>query len=185
MSDVTQILAQIEECQLGATERLFPLVYDEMRKMAARQMAVESSEHTLEATALVHEVYLRLVGSQAEQTWNSRGHFFAAASEAMRRILVEHARRKATHKRGGGYQRLAVDLDTLQHSEADEILAVHAALSALEKRNPTAARLVKYRYFAGFANREAADLLGISPRKATQIWDYARTWLLSEIEKDD
>lgn len=185
MSDVTQILSQIDQGDPNAADQLLLLVYDEMRRLAARRMAAESSDHTLDATDLVHEAYIRLVGGNVPQRWSNRGHFFAAAAEAMRRILVEHARRKASQKRGGDRNRQQVELDDVHRGESAEVLLIHSALDGLDETNPLAAQLVKYRYFAGFTNQEAAEMLGVSPRKASQIWTYARTWLLTEIESSD
>ena len=183
MSDVTQILSALEQGDPSAAEQLLPLVYEELRKLAAQKMAQENPGQTLQATALVHEAYMRLVDVDQAQHWNSRGHFFAAASEAMRRILVEHARRKTRQKRGGDLNRREFT-DIPNPRKSEEVLAVHAALEGLEVENPTAARLVKLRYFAGFTNQEAAEILRVSPRKADQIWTYARTWLLGEIEDE-
>ena len=188
MPDVTQILNAIEDGDPSAAEELLPLIYDELRKLAAVRMAQESPDHTLQATALVHEAYLRLVGSDESgnaQHWNSRGHFFGAAAEAMRRILVEHARSINRLKRGGRYERQELELaEVLLPEKRRELIAVDAALEKLESRNPIAAMLVKLRYFAGFTNAEAAELASISPRKANDIWTYARTFLQAEIEDE-
>jgi RNA polymerase sigma factor (TIGR02999 family) len=177
--DVTQILSAIEDGDSRAAEQLLPLIYEELRKLAAAKMAREDPGQTLQATALVHEAYLRLVEKGTTQHWNSRGHFFAAAAEAMRRILVENARRRKRQKRGGGLQK--VDIDEAQiaaPAKSSEIVAVDQALEALEARNAVAAQIVKLRYFVGMTNHDAAEALKISPRKANQIWVYARTWLL-------
>jgi RNA polymerase sigma factor (TIGR02999 family) len=186
MSDVTRILQHIEQGNLQASEQLLPLVYDELRKLAAQRMAQEQPGQMLQATALVHEAYLRLVDTDTGQHWNSRGHFFAAAAEAMRRILVEQAREKARLKRGGDRDR--VELTELYHpshfGRTDEVLAVHEALDKLKETNPQAAELVQLRYFAGLTNKETASLLGISARKANQIWAYARAWLLAELKDE-
>ena len=189
MSDVTRILSQIEAGDPQAAEMLLPLVYDELRKLAAVKLAQEKPGHTLEATALVHEAYLRLVGgqepgvrSQECENWDSRGHFFAAAAEAMRRILVESARRKQRLKHGGELARqILFDQAIASPVPAEELLAVDEALHKLESANPQAAELVKLRYSAGFTIPQAADQLSISARKANQIWTYARAWLATEI----
>ena len=185
MSDVTRILSQIEAGDPSAAEQLLPLVYDELRKLATARMAHEQPGQTLQATALVHEAYVRLVGGQPDQAWENRGHFFAAAAEAMRRILVEQARRKGRLKRGADLiQQDLDDLDIAESAEPDEILAIDAALTRLTSTSAQAAQLVHLRYFAGLTIREAADVLGVSPRKADQIWAYARAWLLAEMGKD-
>jgi RNA polymerase sigma factor (TIGR02999 family) len=182
VSDVTHILEAIERGDPKAADELLPLVYEELRKLAAQKMAHEAAGHTLQPTALVHEAWLRLVGSGHEK-WNGRGHFFSAAAEAMRRILIEAARRRHSQRRGGGLER--VDLDDSQlilERPADEILAVDEALDKLAKEDPLAAELVKLRYFIGMALPEAAQALRISPRTADRLWAYARTWLRVEIE---
>ena len=181
MSDVTQILERVEKGDGKAAEELLPLVYEELRKLAAAKLAQEKPGQTLQATALVHEVYLRLVGGQ-ETEWDSRGHFFAAAAEAMRRILVESARRKQRLKHGGESGRK----DFVEHAisspvPSEELLAVDEALEKLQVTSPQAAELVKLRYFAGFTIPQVAENMGISPRKADQIWAYARAWLALEI----
>jgi RNA polymerase sigma factor (TIGR02999 family) len=182
MSDVTRILWAIEEGDPHAAEQLLPLVYDELRKLAAQKLAQEKPGQTLQATALVHEVYIRLVDVHRVRNWDSRGHFFTAAAEAMRCILVENARRKRRLKRGGAFRRQDLPLDAIVvPAPADELLAVHQALDQLESANRQAADLVKMRYFAGFTIPEAAERLGISPRKANQVWTYARAWLLAHI----
>jgi RNA polymerase sigma factor (TIGR02999 family) len=182
MSDVTHILARIQTGDPQAADQLLPLVYDELRKLAAARLAHEKPGQTLSATALVHEAYLRLVGSQQ---WDSRGHFFAAAAEAMRRTLVESARRKSRLKRGAGQVTHQLDeLEIAAPGKPDEVLAIDEALSKLQSQNAVAAQLVKLRYFAGFTLREAAEVLEVSPRKADQIWAYARAWLLAEIGQD-
>ena len=183
MSDVTRILQQIESGNAQASERLLPLVYDELRKLAAARMAQESPDHTLQATALVHEAYVRLVDGEAAQRWNSRGHFFGAAAEAMRRILVDSARRKQAFKHGGDQQRLDLALSELVAGELNSnLLALHEALDRLAEEDPQACELVKLRYFAGFTVKEAAEILGVSPRKADFLWSYARAWIRREID---
>lgn len=185
MSEVTRILSEIESGDPAAADQLLPLVYTELRELAARRLASEKPGQTLQATALVHEAYLRLVGSKSHAQWDSRGHFFAAASEAMRRILVESARRKGRLKRRGGLALKDVaDLDIAEPEVGDEVLAVDEALHRLQSHNAMAAQLVKLRYFAGLTGREAAEVLEISPRKADQIWAYARAWLMAEICDD-
>ncbi len=184
MSEFTRILSAVEQGDPHAAEQLLPLVYDELRKLAAARMAAESSDHTLQPTALVHEAYLRLVGS-ADTQWNGRGHFFAAAAEAMRRILVEAARRKKRERHGGDLKRLALaDLDVPAETPDEDVLALSEAIDRLAIANPRAAELVKLRYFAGLTGREAASVLNISPRKADQVWAYARTWLLDCLNGD-
>ncbi len=162
-----------------------PLVYTELRQLAAQKMAQEKPGQTLEATALVHEAYLRLVGAPSSQHWNSRGHFFAAAAEAMRRILVEQARRKGRLKHGGGRVRQADVGELAAPQRPERLLALDEALEKLQAANPEAASLVKLRYFAGCSNAEAAGLLGVSPRKANQVWAYARAWLREELGDDE
>ena len=181
MSDVTQILSKIERGEASAAEQLLPLVYDELRKLAAAKLALEKPGQTLQATALVHDAYLRLVDVEKVQHWNSRGHFFAAAAEAMRRILVESARRKQGPTRGGGRERVELDevQDDLGETKAKEVLAVHDALDALEEDHPSAARLVKLRYFAGMTQQEAADHLGVSRTTADRYWVYAKATMFS------
>ena len=186
MSEVTRILSAIEQGDPSAAEQLLPLVYDELRRLAAQKLAQEKPGQTLEATALVHEAYLRLVDTDKAQHWNSRGHFFAAAAEAMRRILVENARRKRRRKHGGGQAR--VDLDQLEVAapeKGDDLLALDEALSQLSVTDPQAAELVKLRYFAGLTIRQAAEVLGVAPRTADFLWAYARSWLLQKIEGDN
>jgi RNA polymerase sigma factor (TIGR02999 family) len=182
MSHVTRILSQIESGDPSAAEQLLPLVYEELRKLAAAKLAQEKPGQTLHATALVHEAYLRLVDVEKAQQWDSRGHFFAAAAEAMRRILVDNAYRKKSLKRGGNRQRLDLDdIDPAIQPEDDDLLALDQALSRLAEVEPRTADLVKLRYFAGFTNKQAAELLGISPRKADSVWAYARVWLHDRI----
>ena len=182
MSDVTAILSQIEQGNPHAAEKLLPLVYDELRKLAAARLASEAPGQTLQATALVHEAWLRLVGGHAAQRWDGRGHFFAAAAEAMRRVLVDQARRKGRLKHGAELARRELDENALQApAPPDEILAVDEVLDKLAAANSQAAQLVKLRYFAGLTIPEAAEALGVSSRKANQIWAYARAWLMAEL----
>jgi RNA polymerase sigma factor (TIGR02999 family) len=186
MSDVTRILGAIEEGDPQASEQLLPLVYNELRKLAAQRMAEERPGQTLQPTALVHEAYLRLVDTERAQHWNSRGHFFAAAAEAMRRILIDNARRTQSKKRGGGRVRLDLDESEAVASERlDELLDIDTAVAGLAKTDPQAAELVKLRYFAGLSIPEAAATLGISPRSADFLWAYARAWLLRCLGGDD
>jgi RNA polymerase sigma factor (TIGR02999 family) len=184
MSEVTQILSAIEQGDPHAAAQLLPLVYDELRQLAAAKLAQEKSGQTLQPTALVHEAYLRLVGQPEEQQWNGRGHFFAACAEAMRRILVESARRKQRLKHGGGRVRQQ-DVEDLASPERPEwLLALDEALDRLARSSSQAAELVKLRYFAGCSNAEAAALLSISPRKANQVWAYAKAWLRNELGEE-
>jgi RNA polymerase sigma factor (TIGR02999 family) len=183
MSDVTRILSQSEAGDPKAAAQLLPLVYDELRKLAAARMAGEAPDHTLQATALVHEAYLRLVDGEHQKHWDSRAHFFAAAAEAMRRILVDSARRRGSVKRGGGRLRESLHEAVLAAPDAPaDLLALDEALSRLETTDPRAAELVKLRYFAGLTIPEAADALGVSPRTADDIWAYARAWLFRELQ---
>ena len=184
MSDVTQILSQIDSGAPGAAEQLLPLVYDELRRLAAAKLTHERPGQTLQATALVHEAYLRLVGDgRRERSWDGRGHFFAAAAEAMRRILVEKARQKLGPQRGGGRARLNLDevLDVAD-PRADEILHVHSALEALAGESPVKAELVKLRYFCGLSHREAAASLGLSRATADRYWAYAKAFLFTALQ---
>jgi RNA polymerase sigma factor (TIGR02999 family) len=185
MSEVTRILSAIEHGEQHAAEQLLPLVYDELRKLAAHKLAQEKPGQTLQATALVHEAYLRLVDVDQVQHWNSRRHFFAAAAEAMRRILVERARARGSRKRGGGCERL--DLDELAVASTDrpeDLLALDEALTRLAQVEPQAAELVHLRYFAGQTMSAAAELLGLSLRSTHRLWGYAKAWLLQELERD-
>jgi len=178
MNDVTQILGQIEDGDGQAAEKLLPLVYDELRKLAAQKMGQEKPGQTLQATALVHEAYVRLVDVEEAQHWNSRGHFFAAAAEAMRRILVERARQKQRHKRGGGRQQQGLpEADLLPDGPINDILDVDAALDDLAAQDPQAAELVKLRFFVGLTNEEAAAAIGVSTRSVERLWVYAKAWL--------
>jgi RNA polymerase sigma factor (TIGR02999 family) len=185
MNEVTQILSDIEAGDSHAAEQLLPLVYDELRRLAALRLAQEKPGQTLDATALVHEAYLRLVDVEKAQQWNSRGHFFAAAAEAMRRILVESARRKQRLKHGGGRLHQREEKDIPCPEPLERLLALDEAVDKLATTSPQAAELVKLRYFAGFSNAEAASVLGISPRKAIQVWAYARAWLREELQDDE
>jgi len=183
VSDVTHILERVEQGDSKAAEQLLPLVYEELRKLATHKMTNEAPGHTLQPTALVHEAWLRLTGSTGQE-WNGRGHFFAAAAEAMRRILVENARRKRRVKHGGELQR--VDMTTLDvaiFSDDGHLLAVDEALEKLAARDPLGAQLIKLRFFAGLPNVEAARLLGIPERTAKRTWAYARAWLYEELKK--
>jgi RNA polymerase sigma factor (TIGR02999 family) len=182
MSDVTRILSAIEQGDPRAAERLLPLVYDELRKLAAQKLAQEKPGQTLQATALVHEAYLRLVDADKEVRWDSRGHFFAAAAEAMRRILIDSARHKQSQKCAGDRERIDLDqIDVPAPREAERILVLDEALTKLAQTDAQAAELVKLRYFVGFTVPEAAAALGISPRSADFLWAYARTWLQKEL----
>jgi RNA polymerase sigma factor (TIGR02999 family) len=186
MTDVTSILSAIEQGDPQAAEQLLPLVYDELRKLAAAKLAQEEPGQTLQATALVHEAYLRLVGVERDPHWNGRGHFFSAAAEAMRRILVDNGRRKQSKKRGGN--RVGLDLDQLAAASSerlDDVLDIDAALVGLESADPQAAELVKLRYFAGLSIPQAAAALGVSPRSADLLWAYARVWLLRSLVGGD
>src|SRR5262245_56007222 len=185
MPDVTRLLDAAAAGEPHAVAELLPLVYDELRKLAAIRMATEAPGHTLQPTALVHEAYLRLVGGEQPQDWHGRSHFFAAAAEAMRRILVEAARRKGRDRHGGGRQRLPLtDLDVAAESPDEDMLALSEALDSLAAVNPRAAELVKLRYFAGLTGREASAVLNISPRKGDQVWAYARAWLLEWLKAE-
>jgi RNA polymerase sigma factor (TIGR02999 family) len=183
MADVTRLLDAAAAGDPKAAAELLPLVYDELRKLAAARMASEAPDHTLQPTALVHEAYLRLVGRADPPGWDGRGHFFAAAAEAMRRILVENARRKNTLKHGGNRARAAFDLAQFADpGRPDEVLAVDEALVALAAVDPPAAELVRLRYFVGLSLPEAAKLLNLSTRSAERLWTYARAWLRRAIE---
>jgi RNA polymerase sigma factor (TIGR02999 family) len=185
MSDVTPILSAIEAGDPHAAERLLPLVYDELRRLAAAKLAQEKPGQTLQATALVHEAYVRLVDTAKAQQWNSRGHFFAAAAEAMRRILVENARRKQADKRGGRARRIPLDAANVgYHSAAEQILDIDEALSVLAAEDPQAARLIQLRYFAGLSIEEAADAAGISRSTAYEHWSYAKVRLKTLLDSD-
>ncbi|WP_165251529.1 sigma-70 family RNA polymerase sigma factor [Paludisphaera soli] len=181
MNDVTRILSAIEPNDPQAADRLLPLVYGELRRLAARRLACEKPGQTIQATALVHEAYVRLVGSE-DPGWDGRGHFFAAAAEAMRRILVENARRKRAEKHGGLLERRGLDeVDIAAPAPSEELLALDEALARLEAEDPPKARLVKLRYFAGFSEEDAANALGISRATVQRHWRYAKAWLHGEL----
>jgi len=183
MSDVTRILSAIEQGDPHAAEQLLPLVYEELRKLAGERMAHEQPGQTLQATALVHEAYVRLVDVEKARQWRSRGHFLAAAAEAMRHILVDRARRKRSLKRGGDRGRVEfADANLAAAQDSEEVLAVSEALAGLAAADAQAAELVKLRYFAGVSIAEAAEVLNISPRSADRLWVYARAWLRRAIE---
>jgi RNA polymerase sigma factor (TIGR02999 family) len=183
MPDVTRILSAIEQGDPAAASQLLPLIYDELRKLAARSLALEKSGQTLQATALVHEAYARLVGGGAARGWSGRGHFFGAAATAMRRILIERARKKRRRVHGGEFQRRELHPDLVASPEPDEeLLALDAALVKLAERDPVKSRLVELRFFAGLTGDEAAEILGISANTADRYWVYARAWLRREME---
>jgi len=186
MSDVTQILSAIEHGDPHAAEQLLPLVYDELRRLAAQKLVQEKPGQTLQATALVHEAYLRLVDVDKAQHWDSGRHFFAAAAEAMRRILIESTRRKRSVKRGGLHERISLaDVEATAESRSTDLLALDEALSKLSIEDPVKAQLVKLRYFAGLSVQEAAGVLGISRATADRYWSYVRTWLFCELGGKD
>lgn len=187
MSDVTQLLAAAQSGDPQAAADLLPLVYDELRRLAAARMAEEKGGQTLQATALVHEAYLRLTGRDTPRGWDGRGHFFAAAAEAMRRILVDRARERQSQKRGGDRRRVDIAdaeslVDAPEAAAADDLLALDDALKQFEAEDPARARLVKLRYFAGLSIRDAAAALGISPATAKRQWVYSRAWLYGRLE---
>ncbi len=187
MSDVTRILNAIEHGDEKASEKLLPLVYEELRLLAAQKMSQERPGQTLQATALVHEAYIRLVGEQV-QNWRSSGHFFASAAEAMRRILVDNARRKKSLKHGGAHRRIELDgvlLADNRHLPIDDMIALDEALGKLSQKDNVKADLVKLRYFAGLTTEQSAKVLGISRATADRYWDYARSWLRVEITTRD
>jgi RNA polymerase sigma factor (TIGR02999 family) len=186
MNEVTRILSAVAQGDAQAAEQLLPLVYDELRKLAAQKLAQEKPGQTLQPTALVHEAYLRLVDREESQHWDGRGHFFAAAAEAMRRILVENARRKRRQKRGGGRLRLDLDDALVAIPEpAEDLIALDDALERLRRLDPRKAELVKLRYFAGLTMPDAAEALGISLSSAEKYWTYSRTWLYRQITLGD
>jgi RNA polymerase sigma factor (TIGR02999 family) len=183
MTEVTQLLSAIDQGDPHAAAQLLPLVYDELRRLAGARLAAEPSGNTLQPTALVHEAYLRLVGSPGGDHWDHRGHFFAAAAEAMRRVLIDRARQKATTRRGGAMQRQALDPDTTPTPAVrEDLLALDEALNRLEAQDPLKAKLVNLRYFAGLSLAEAAAALGMSERTAGRHWAYARAWLRRAVE---
>jgi RNA polymerase sigma factor (TIGR02999 family) len=187
MSDITRILNAIEQGDAKAVDKLLPLVYEELRRLAAQKMSHEPPGQTLQATALVHEAYIRLVGSEI-QNWNSRGHFYAAAAEAMRRILIDSARRKKSLKRGGDYQRVEFNAAIIKDGKSyqmDDLIALDEALRKLANKDKLKADLIKLRFFAGMTSEQAARILDISPATAERYWDYARSWLRVEITKKD
>ena len=184
MSDVTKILSKIESGDQRASEELLPLVYEELRKLAAAKMAQEKPGQTLQATALVHDAYLRLLDDETKH-WDSRRHFFSAAAESMRRILVEAARRKKSLKHGGNRDREPLsNIEILASETPADVCEIDAALSGLEKVDSDAAQLVKLRFFAGLTSKQAADAIGISPRTADRLWAYARCWLMKELQSE-
>ncbi len=185
MSDVTKLLLAIDDGDAKAADRLLPLVYHELRRLAAAKLSKENPGHSVQPTVLVHEAYLRLVDVQNPQQWNGRGHFFSAAAEAMRRILVERARRKQSRKYGGVIEHTAVnDLPDRGADRTLDLIALDQALTEFESQWPEKAALVKLRYFAGFTTAEAADALGLSVRTAERTWTFAKSWLLQAIEGD-
>ena len=183
MTKVTELLSEIDAGDPGAAERLLPLVYDELRRLAAAKLTHEQPGQTLQATALVHEAYLRLVKDDATGNWNGRGHFFAAAAEAMRRILIENARRRDRKKHGGEFQQADLLLaGVAAPDDPNDLLGLNEALERLTQHDPQSGELVKLRYFAGLTIPQAAEILGVSPRKADFLWSFARAWLRREIE---
>jgi RNA polymerase sigma factor (TIGR02999 family) len=187
MSDVTHILSMIESGDQQASEELLPLVYSELRKLASARMVQERPDHTLQGTALVHEAYVRLVDVDQAQHWDSRGHFFSAAAEAMRRILVESARRKGRLKHGGEHQREPLDeaAEIALPLPSDKLIALHEALESMEAEDPQTAQLVKLRFFAGFSMSQVAEVLGRPLRSVELEWTYARSWLFRELSTGD
>jgi RNA polymerase sigma factor (TIGR02999 family) len=185
MNEVTEILSQIEHGDPAAAEKLLPLVYQELRNLASAKLAREKPGQTLQATALVHDAYLRLIGDDNGKLWNSRGHFFAAAAEAMRRILIEQARRKKSRKAGGEFDRITLSENAIADSgPSEDILVLDEALTKLETQNPRKAALVKLRYFGGLTIEQAAEALEIAPSTAIADWSYAKGWLKLEISKN-
>jgi RNA polymerase sigma factor (TIGR02999 family) len=184
MTELTGILRQIKEGDPHPAEQLLPLVYDELRQLAARRLAHEKPGQTLQPAALVHEAYLRLVGADPKQPWDSRGHFFAAAAEAMRRILVEQARRKGRIRHGGGRRCVDLpDVEIVASAEDEQVLLLNEALTRLAATRPQAAKLVQLRFFAGLTIEEAATMLGLSPRTAGRLWVFARAWLRRDMDR--
>jgi RNA polymerase sigma factor (TIGR02999 family) len=185
MNEITRILSAAEQGDPHAAEQLLPLVYDELRKLAAQKLALEKPGQTLQATALVHDAYVRLVGTENVQKWSSRNHFFAAAAEAMRRILVENYRRKKTAKYGGDRDQIPLEeIDIAVATPSTDLLALDEALTRLAAERPAVAELVKLRFFAGLTMDEAAQMLGISPATAYRQWDYARAWLFNLLSEE-
>jgi RNA polymerase sigma factor (TIGR02999 family) len=185
MTVATLVLDRLKRGDPRAAEELLPLVYDELRKLAAAKMAQEKPGQTLQATELVHEAWLRVVGSEEHKAWNSRGHFFGAAAEAMRRILVERARKKGRIRHGGELQRVDLEHVTLATEDADEtVLAIHEALDKLARESPQKAEIVKLRYFTGLEHEEIAQALGMSEPTVRRHWAYARSWLYAELKKN-
>ena len=183
---VTSILNEIREEEPDKAEALIPLVYEELRKLAAARMAHERPGQTLQATALVHEAYLRLVGAEHQQHWKSRGHFFGAAAEAMRRILIERARKRQAVKHGGQMRRVDLDkIDVAMKADDEQLLRIDEALQRLAQRDPQSVNLIKLRFFAGMSNAEAAQALGMAERTANRLWAYARAWLFQELSDED
>ena len=184
MSDITQLLNAVDAGDPKAADQLLPLVYEELRKLAGAKMAQEQPGQTLQATALVHEAWLRLTGAEEQKTWNSRGHFFGAAAEAMRRILVDRARQKARVRHGGALERVDLEHVTLATEDSDgTVLAIHEALEKLALESPQKAEIVKLRYFAGMEHAEIAQALGVSEPTVRRHWAYARSWLYAELKK--
>jgi RNA polymerase sigma factor (TIGR02999 family) len=184
MSEVTRILSAIDQGDPHAANQLLPLVYEELRRLAAQRLAGEAPGQTLQPTALVHEAYLKLVGPNAERTWNDRAHFLAAAAEAMRCILVDNARQKKRFKRGGGWQRVPLaDAEAVADAPADDLLALDAALAQLAATDAKKAELVKLRFFAGLSLEEAAAVLGLSRATASRYWTFARAWLINALDE--
>jgi RNA polymerase sigma factor (TIGR02999 family) len=182
MPDVTQILMRLDSGDGAASAELLPLVYDELRRLAAARLSQESSGQTLQATALVHEAYLRLIGDTDDLTWKNRGHFFAAAAEAMRRILIDNARRKGRVRHGGEFNRAELAPEDIgEVDKSHQLLELNDALDRLAQEDPKSAELVKLRYFAGLTLPQVADVLNISPRKADFLWSFARAWLQREV----
>jgi len=185
MSDVTRLIDAAAAGDHRAAADLLPLVYDELRSLAAARLASESPGHTLQSTALVHEAYLRLVGGGQPADWDGRGHFFAAAAEAMRRILIDRARQKATAKKGGDLRRIDIEqVSVTDDGQEGELLALDDALSEFERHDPQAARLVKLRYFAGLSHQQAAEALGVSRRAADRLWVLAKAWLYQRLSSE-
>jgi RNA polymerase sigma factor (TIGR02999 family) len=186
MNEVTRVLTEIARGDAHAAAELLPLVYDELRRLAAARLAAEPSGHTLQPTALVHEAYLRLVGSPDGDSWDNRGHFFAAAAEAMRRLLVESARRKERYKHGGGRQRVGLEAaEPLVRAPSEDLVALDEALTRLTAHDPVKAEVVKLRYFAGLTMPEIARSVGLSLATVERYWTYARIWLYAELAADD